>query len=67
MANINQKLADILNPSSGVGVGRKEEQADLYELLADERRADRTILYASATGAIGVRPRSLRAGAKIVY
>ncbi|MFL9966591.1 hypothetical protein PQR02_37640 [Paraburkholderia sediminicola] len=53
MSNINQKLVDILNPNTGVGIGRKEEQVDLYELLASERRADRTILYASAFGPLG--------------
>jgi hypothetical protein len=53
MSNINQKLVDILNPHTGVGVGRKEEQTDLYELLASERRANRIILYASAFGPIG--------------
>ncbi|MBB5428279.1 hypothetical protein HDG40_006466 [Paraburkholderia sp. JPY158] len=53
MSDIKQKLMDILNPDSGVGIGRKEEQADLYELLAGERRADKTILYASAMGPWG--------------
>ncbi|WP_144157534.1 hypothetical protein [Paraburkholderia sp. BCC1885] len=53
MSNINQKLVNILNPDTGLGAGRKEEQTDLYELLASERLADKAILYASAFGPLG--------------
>ncbi|WP_167046204.1 hypothetical protein [Burkholderia sp. Ax-1724] len=45
--------ANILTTDTGVGVGRKEEQVDLYELLAHEQYADRVILYASAYGDLG--------------
>ncbi|MFM0239875.1 hypothetical protein [Paraburkholderia phytofirmans] len=53
MSDIRQKLENILTPNLGIGVGRKEEQPDLYELLAHERHADKVILYASAFGALG--------------
>jgi len=53
MSDIQQKLENILTANRGVGVGRKEEQPDLYQLLANERHADKVVLYASAFGDLG--------------
>ncbi|WP_186149179.1 hypothetical protein [Burkholderia gladioli] len=53
MSDIRQKLINIVTANVGVGVGRKEEQPDLYELLANERHADKIVLYASTFGDLG--------------
>lgn len=53
MLNIYQRLTNIVTPDTGVGIGRKEEQADLYELLTSERVSKKTILYASTFGPLG--------------
>jgi hypothetical protein len=54
MSNINQKLAGILNPDTGGGIGRKQEQVGLYGFLANEGLCDESTLSASVLGPRGL-------------